>query len=111
MTKSEGRNRRPHDLELFDILASDFFRHLSFVICHSTTYANRVHGPNARTSMIAVESTARPATRSPQPAEDVVVVRGLTKTFKDFWGRSTARAVDNVEFAVRRGEVFGLLGP
>jgi ABC-2 type transport system ATP-binding protein len=38
-------------------------------------------------------------------------VRGLTKIFKDFWGRPKARAVDNVDFDVRRGEVFGLLGP
>src|SRR5438105_275697 len=43
--------------------------------------------------------------------EIVVSVRGLTKVFKDFWGRSKARAVDNVDFEVRRGEVFGLLGP
>jgi len=35
----------------------------------------------------------------------------LTKIFKDFWGRPKARAVDNVDFEVRRGEVFGLLGP
>src|SRR5262245_53465476 len=43
---------------------------------------------------------------------DVVVsVRGLTKVFKDFWNRPKARAVDNVDFEVRRGEVFGLLGP
>jgi ABC-2 type transport system ATP-binding protein len=41
----------------------------------------------------------------------VVSVRGLTKVFKDFWGRSKARAVDDVDFDVRRGEVFGLLGP
>jgi ABC-2 type transport system ATP-binding protein len=44
-------------------------------------------------------------------AETVVAVRGLTKVFKDFWGRPKARAVDNVDFEVRRGEVFGLLGP
>ena len=43
--------------------------------------------------------------------ENVIVVRGLTKVFKDFWGRPKARAVDNVDFEVRRGEVFGLLGP
>ncbi len=43
--------------------------------------------------------------------EAVVTVRGLTKVFKDFWGRPKARAVDNVDFEVRRGEVFGLLGP
>jgi len=43
--------------------------------------------------------------------EPVVVVRGLTKIFKDFWGRPKARAVDDVDFEVRQGEVFGLLGP
>ena len=44
-------------------------------------------------------------------SEVVVSVRGLTKVFKDFWNRPKARAVDNVDFEVRRGEVFGLLGP
>ena len=45
------------------------------------------------------------------PGEVVISVRGLTKVFKDFWGRPKARAVDSVDFEVRRGEVFGLLGP
>lgn len=49
--------------------------------------------------------------RNPQSNEVVIAVRGLTKVFKDFWGRPKARAVDNVDFEVRRGEVFGLLGP
>src|SRR5688572_9727049 len=44
-------------------------------------------------------------------SENVIVVRGLTKVFKDFWNRPKARAVDNVNFEVKRGEVFGLLGP
>src|SRR5438309_1356232 len=43
--------------------------------------------------------------------EVIVSVRGLTKVFKDFWNRPKARAVDNVDFDVRQGEVFGLLGP
>src|SRR5271156_7180370 len=46
-----------------------------------------------------------------KPGQPVVAVRGLTKIFKDFWGRDKARAVDNVDFEVRKGEVFGLLGP
>ncbi len=59
--------------------------------------------------MPATESqTNTPATA---PAESIVAVRGLTKVFKDFWGRPKARAVDDVTFDVRRGEVFGLLGP
>lgn len=41
----------------------------------------------------------------------VVAVRGLTKVFNDFWGRPKARAVDSVDFEIRRGEIFGLLGP
>jgi ABC-2 type transport system ATP-binding protein len=49
---------------------------------------------------------------SPSTSGEVIVsVRGLTKVFKDFWGRPKARAVDNADFEVRRGEVFGLLGP
>jgi len=49
----------------------------------------------------------------PAASSDEVVIRaaGLTKVFKDFWGRPKARAVDSVDFEVRRGEVFGLLGP
>jgi ABC-2 type transport system ATP-binding protein len=52
-----------------------------------------------------------PAAESKTNGEIVVSVRGLTKVFKDFWNRPKARAVDNVDFEVRRGEVFGLLGP
>src|SRR3954466_12424526 len=60
---------------------------------------------------MAVIATPQTTTR-PAPSQEVVIaVRGLTKVFKDFWGRSKARAVDNVDFEVRRGEVFGLLGP
>jgi len=56
----------------------------------------------------ASEPLAQSAARNGEP---VVTVRGLTKVFKDFWGRPKARAVDNVDFVVRKGEVFGLLGP
>ncbi len=60
--------------------------------------------------MIATDVTATNS-RGPQATENLIVVRGLTKVFKDFWGRPKARAVDNVDFEVRKGEVFGLLGP
>jgi ABC-2 type transport system ATP-binding protein len=52
-----------------------------------------------------------PHSDTPHSAEVVVAVSGLTKVFKDFWGRPKARAVDRVDFEVRQGEVFGLLGP
>ncbi len=52
------------------------------------------------------------ADSNPQSNGEVVVsVRGLTKVFKDFWNRPKARAVDGVDFEVRKGEIFGLLGP
>ena len=48
----------------------------------------------------------------PATAPEIVVkATGLTKVFKDFWGRPKARAVDNVDFEIARGEIFGLLGP
>jgi len=58
-------------------------------------------------------ATETPAVKTSGAKSDqvIVAVRGLTKVFKDFWGRPKARAVDNVDFEVRRGEVFGLLGP
>jgi len=62
--------------------------------------------------MPVAELNPQSAIRNPQSdAEVVVSVRGLTKVFKDFWNRPKARAVDNVDFEVRQGEVFGLLGP
>ena len=36
---------------------------------------------------------------------------GLTKIYKDFWGRDKVRALDDLNLTIRRGEVFGLLGP
>lgn len=56
-------------------------------------------------------ATAHPSTQSATDPEVVIRAVGLTKVFKDFWGRPKARAVNNVDFEVRRGEVFGLLGP
>ena len=44
-------------------------------------------------------------------AENVIELRGLRKTFRDFWLRPTVEAVAGVDLEVRRGEVFGLLGP
>ena len=61
--------------------------------------------------MAVAEQKLQSVVDKPQSSEVVVAVRGLTKVFKDFWGRPKARAVDNVDFDVRRGEVFGLLGP
>jgi ABC-2 type transport system ATP-binding protein len=61
--------------------------------------------------MSAVSETPERVEDKGTAAQAIVSVRGLTKVFKDFWGRPKAKAVDNVDFEVRRGEVFGLLGP
>jgi len=61
--------------------------------------------------MPVAELNPQSQTGNQRTDEVVVSVRGLTKVFKDFWNRPKARAVDNVDFDVKRGEVFGLLGP
>ena len=61
--------------------------------------------------MPVAELTPQSQTGNQKSGEVIISVRGLTKVFKDFWNRPKARAVDNVDFEVRKGEVFGLLGP
>lgn len=67
--------------------------------------------------MVGVEEqmTAQTDVKQGQAASDsrqtVLAARRLTKIFKDFWGRPKAKAVSDVNFEVKRGEVFGLLGP
>jgi ABC-2 type transport system ATP-binding protein len=61
-------------------------------------------------------STARtPAphavSRPPIGDEVVVEARNLSKTYRDFWGRSKKVALKPLDLEVRRGEIFGLLGP
>lgn len=41
----------------------------------------------------------------------VIASVGLTKVFRDFWQRARVRAVDDLDFRVEPGEIFGLLGP
>lgn len=47
----------------------------------------------------------------PTTSQAVVEAAGLTKVFRDFWGRPKARALGGIDFSVKRGQVFGLLGP
>jgi ABC-2 type transport system ATP-binding protein len=43
---------------------------------------------------------------------DVVIqTRHLTKIYRDFWGRKKVRALNSLSLDVKKGEVFGLLGP
>jgi ABC-2 type transport system ATP-binding protein len=43
--------------------------------------------------------------------EVVVEARNLSKTYRDFWGRSKKTALKPLDLEIRRGEIFGLLGP
>ncbi len=46
------------------------------------------------------------------PDSDVVIeTRNLSKTYRDFWGRQKVRALKALDLEIRRGEIFGLLGP
>jgi ABC-2 type transport system ATP-binding protein len=49
--------------------------------------------------------------RPPIGEEVVVEARNLSKTYRDFWGRSKKVALKPLDLEVRRGEIFGLLGP
>jgi ABC-2 type transport system ATP-binding protein len=62
-------------------------------------------------------SELRPGIAAPQggaaAAVDgpVVETRNLSKTYRDFWGRSKKVALKPLDLTIRRGEIFGLLGP
>ena len=45
------------------------------------------------------------------PTDIIVETRNLTKVYRDFWGRQKVRALKALDLTVKRGEVFGLLGP
>ncbi len=44
-------------------------------------------------------------------SEVVIETRNLTKVYRDFWGRQKVRALNALDLDVKRGEIFGLLGP
>lgn len=44
-------------------------------------------------------------------SDSVIEISGLHKTFRDFWFRPVAEAVNGIDLTVERGDVFGLLGP
>src|SRR3954452_25063460 len=43
--------------------------------------------------------------------ELIVETRKLTKIYRDFWGRQKKTALRALNIDIRRGEIFGLLGP
>jgi len=58
----------------------------------------------------AVADRTQSTTR--RPAGDVIVeTRNLTKVYRDFWGRKKKTALNALDLQIRKGEIFGLLGP
>jgi len=52
------------------------------------------------------------APSQPDATPDVVIAtQNLSKVYRDFWGRQKVRALKALDMEVRRGEIFGLLGP
>lgn len=43
--------------------------------------------------------------------DTVIKTENLTKVYKDFWGRSKTHALSGLSLEIKRGEIFGLLGP
>ncbi|MCH9653606.1 MAG: ABC transporter ATP-binding protein [Planctomycetes bacterium] len=43
--------------------------------------------------------------------ESVIQISNLTKIYRDFWGRKKVRALNSLSLEVKKGEIFGLLGP
>jgi ABC-2 type transport system ATP-binding protein len=44
-------------------------------------------------------------------ADVIIETRNLSKVYRDFWGRQKVRALKALDLEIRRGEIFGLLGP
>ncbi len=61
--------------------------------------------------MTSTTTTEERSSSRPPIGDPIVEAMGLRKTFTDFWMRAKARAVDGVDFQIRRHEIFGLLGP
>ncbi len=56
-------------------------------------------------------ASTRDAPSEASGSDVIIETRNLTKVYRDFWGRQKVRALKALDLEVRRGEVFGLLGP
>ncbi len=43
--------------------------------------------------------------------ENVIEIRNLSKDYRDFWGRRKVQALKSLSLEVKKGEIYGLLGP
>jgi len=45
-------------------------------------------------------------------SDDVAIkTENLTKAYRSFWGRKNVLALNKLNIVIRKGEIFGLLGP
>jgi ABC-2 type transport system ATP-binding protein len=63
------------------------------------------------TESVTVDAAPSAKPDSDATADVIIETRNLTKVYRDFWGRQKVRALKALDLEVRRGEVFGLLGP
>ena len=61
--------------------------------------------------MPATAVAEQPRTQHSTGSEFIVETRNLTKTYKDFWGRKKKTALNALDLQIKKGEIFGLLGP
>ena len=59
----------------------------------------------------AADTSSASGTAGAFTGENVIEVRNLSKIYRDFWGRKKVQALNSVSLDVKRGEIFGLLGP
>lgn len=61
---------------------------------------------------MADTAVAAPPEPKPVLERDIIVeTRNLTKIYRDFWGRKKKVALNALDLQIKRGEIFGLLGP
>lgn len=64
------------------------------------------------TPVAGARATPHEGGRTAGVDSDVVIeTRNLSKTYRDFWGRQKVQALKALDLEIRRGEIFGLLGP
>lgn len=57
----------------------------------------------------ATTTSNNPAAANPDAP--IIETRGLSKVYRDFWGRKKVQALKPLDIEVKKGEIFGLLGP
>ena len=60
---------------------------------------------------MSTETATETAVTSEAASDNVIEIRNLSKIYRDFWGRKKVQALNSLTLDVKKGEVFGLLGP